>query len=356
MSLNNLKFRAFIYTIIVTAIVYLVFSYGMPLIIPFLLGYAIAHFMNPMINWLHSRVRINKIISTILILASIIFIFFVSAGLLIKQFLAQLKTLINNADFIISILYSKLESICGWCANTFGLDQVQFMKMADEKLNIFAQVSEDKIVQGVMGNSIPILQGVIEVIIAGFIIIISAYLFSRYRDRIVEWRKNFIFKKEMDMVVGKLRIVLTAFVKTQAIIFIATAVVCVIGLWIIGNKYSIILGIVIGILDALPFIGTGIVLIPWAIISFASGRIFEGVSLICIFILTYLIREILEPKLMGNNIGISPLASLISIYIGYKIFGLLGLLYGPIAYVIIENMVKELIIETYKDKEKQKDS
>lgn len=109
------------------------------------------------------------------------------------------------------------------------------------------------------------------------------------------------------------RNVVAAYFKTQLIIFGIISILCTIGFIILKNPYSILYGIIIGILDIIPLI---------------------------VFVLCYLTREILEPKLMGGSMGIHPLISLLAIFAGYKLFGVFGMIIGPFGYVFITEILK----------------
>lgn len=99
-------------------------------------------------------------------------------------------------------------------------------------------------------------------------------------------------------------------------------------------------GIIIGILDFLPLIGAGTFLVPISIYYLFKANYPAAVLTFVIFVVCYLVREILEPKLLGSRIGIHPLVSLISVYIGYKVFGLLGMILGPFGYVFVSEVQK----------------
>ena len=117
------------------------------------------------------------------------------------------------------------------------------------------------------------------------------------------------------------------------------AVICAVGLAFVGNSYYILLGVIVGILDALPLIGVGVVMIPWSIVYMFMGEYLKAATMFTIFIICYLLREFLEPKLMGQKIGMSPIASLISIYVGYRLFGIIGMVAGPFVYVLVREIV-----------------
>ena len=107
---------------------------------------------------------------------------------------------------------------------------------------------------------------------------------------------------------------------------------------LINNPYAILIGILIAIIDAFPIVGSGIVLIPWAIIYALRGDFVSAAVLVAAYLLCMLIREILEPKIMGQQTGLRPIYTFISFFIGIQVFGILGVMLGPIGIVIIKNI------------------
>ena len=111
-------------------------------------------------------------------------------------------------------------------------------------------------------------------------------------------------------------------------------------LFLIGNPYSVLFGIGIGILDALPVLGSGSVLIPWGLVLLARGQTGRALILIALFCICYLVREIAEARLMGDKVGLSALETLASMYVGIELFGIAGFLLGPVGLLLIEDLLE----------------
>ena len=110
------------------------------------------------------------------------------------------------------------------------------------------------------------------------------------------------------------------------------------------------MSIIICIIDALPILGAGTILIPWAVISFALSDIKLGIALIIIYLFVLSVRQMLEPKLVSQNLGVHPLITLISMYSGFKIFGVIGFLVGPVVMIILKNVFsRELELGFFRD-------
>lgn len=208
-----------------------------------------------------------------------------------------------------------------------GMDEVS--KVA--KKNVFVKI---------MSNSKSVVIVSVEIIAAIIVAVMAAYFYVVEKSDIKEKIKGLFFYNELSKIKSKMSIIFRAYIKAQLVIMLITSTLCSIGFALIKNPYFLILGIVVGLLDALPLIGLGIIMIPWAVGYFIIGNVRKGLVIAVIYIICYFVREILEPKLIGDNAGIGPLTSLVCIYIGYEIFGLLGVFLGPIAYMIIQQMTE----------------
>ena len=113
------------------------------------------------------------------------------------------------------------------------------------------------------------------------------------------------------------------------------------GIFSLKNPYYILAGAGIGILDALPVFGTGTVLIPWTLFCLLRGRWGRGAAIFAIYLVCYFLREILEARLMANQVGLTPLETLISIYAGLQLFGLWGFLLGPLGILLVKEFTAE---------------
>ena len=108
-------------------------------------------------------------------------------------------------------------------------------------------------------------------------------------------------------------------------------------------QYPLLMALFIGFVDALPILGSGTVMIPWAIICAVNGDINLGIAIIVLLIIMSIARQVLEPKLVSKNIGVHPIFTLIAMYTGFKFIGIIGLLIGPIVLIIIKNIFASLI-------------
>ncbi len=108
-------------------------------------------------------------------------------------------------------------------------------------------------------------------------------------------------------------------------------------------QYPLLMALFIGFVDALPILGSGTVMVPWAIICAINGDMNLGIAIIVLLIIMSVARQVLEPKLVSKNIGVHPIFTLIAMYTGFKVIGIMGLLIGPIVLIIFKNIFASLI-------------
>jgi sporulation integral membrane protein YtvI len=161
---------------------------------------------------------------------------------------------------------------------------------------------------------------------------INSYLKEQTKEKI-----SLVFKPLADASIG--------FLKAQIILSFVTFILAFSGLWILQAPYKTLLSILIVIVDILPILGTGSVLVPWAVVAFFQNNDFLGTGLLILFVVITVIRRIIEPKIFAQNLGISPLASLISLFIGFKLMGFVGMFVGPGIVIVWNTLAKANIIK-----------
>lgn len=140
----------------------------------------------------------------------------------------------------------------------------------------------------------------------------------------------------------KLGGMIKTYAKTQSIILICISVTAAAGLYIGGVGDACSYGLLAGVMDFLPFIGTGIILIPIGVVHLLQGEIFSGIAVIITYVLCVMIRELLEPRLLGNGLRFSPVAVLISVYAGVLFYGIGGVILGPVTLLVLVELGKEI--------------
>ena len=134
--------------------------------------------------------------------------------------------------------------------------------------------------------------------------------------------------------------VLGKYVASYLIILLITFTVMITGLLIIGVKKAPLIALIIALFDILPIIGVGTVLLPWSIFEFASGSVARGVGLLLLFLVNTVVRQFSEPRIVGKSVDLHPILTLVLIYSGYALFGVVGIALVPVFSVIVGLLFK----------------
>lgn len=333
----------------ITSAVYGGFKYLLPLVIPFLFAYAAALALRPSVRYLERRLRWKfgkrefHVPTTVIGAAELIVISNAVSAVLYfgsRMLLEQMNRLIADFPHWISVLDWKLTSLCRIAERAMGLKEDYVVIMARDMLIELGNMIKKSTMPALMNNSVTIVSEFVNVIVFLLLFYVSTLLFLQEMEDIREKKSSSMFHREFALIGRRLFSAVNAWFKTQLIIMSITSVLCVFGLLLIRNPYSLLLGIGIGFLDALPIFGTGTVLIPWAIVMFLQKRWKEGIILFGLYVVSYFTREILEARILGNKMGISVLETLISMYVGLKLFGIAGFLLGPVGLLLIKDLLE----------------
>ena len=139
----------------------------------------------------------------------------------------------------------------------------------------------------------------------------------------------------------KIKNTITIYVKSYSLLFLLTFVELLIGFSILKIDYAPLISTIVAIFDILPILGVGGVLLPWSVIGFMTDNLFIGIGVLILYLIIAFIRNIAEPKLVGDQIGLHPLATLIFMYLGLQFLGFLGMFLFPVTLSVIVGMKRE---------------
>lgn len=176
--------------------------------------------------------------------------------------------------------------------------------------------------------------------------ILATYFMSSDKHRIAQFLDSQIpseWLKNTRNVINNLFTALFGWLKAQLILMTITFSEVLVGFLIIGIENALLLALIIALVDALPILGTGSILLPWAVIDLLSGNTRQGLSLALLWLIIIFVRQLIEPKVVGQQIGIHPLFTLFGMYLGLKFMGVLGMFLGPITIVIIKYILESIL-------------
>lgn len=332
----------------ITGAVYGGFRYLLPLVIPFLLAYGTALWLRPSVRYLERRLffsfrgRTCHVPAAVIGGAELLFLGAALGALFLlgaSHVFSQIRQFTSDLPGLLLWLDGKLTGILRGMEELFGFKDgflVSFIQKAGTALKETAGRSA---MSGIMNNSVSALKNVAEAAAFFIIYFAAVLLILQEMDELRERKSRSLFHRELSLAGRRLTAVSAAWLKAQAVLMAITAVLCTVVFFLMGNPYSFLAGIGIGILDALPFFGSGAVLIPWGLILLIRKNWARAAAILALYAACCTIREILEPKIMGNHMGLSPLETFISMYVGFRLFGLWGFLLGPVGLLIVEDLV-----------------
>ncbi len=331
--MHNRKWKNLLIILGTAGAVYASFYYLLPLVVPFVFAFLFAKTVRPIVQWLHRVTHVNeKICSAVVILLLLgavgSFLFYI--GYICVD---QLVRLMRSMPAHMEVCSRLCKNACG------GVDNLMGLSSGDTYLWVESYVSD--MGGRISGELIPkvthYIPGVVKALGewgAAFIVFVMATLLISFdKEREVHYRS-------LLPVIRKLKMAGFAYLKAQGIIIFIVATVSVVVLLILRNPYAILIGIIIGVVDALPILGGGCILVPWSIVEFVQRDFVPAAVLLTLYVVTMLLREILEPRLMGKEMGLKPLYVLMSVYVGIQLFGLGGIVLGPIGLTILQSVVE----------------
>ena len=342
------QYKKLVRLAIIVGIVYLGFRFLLPLFFPFLLAYVIAVVLRKPVRFLWRRLRVKPAVGGAILLTVFLFLTGGAIAYAVKLLLQQFADFAGNYDIYADEWNGYVENACVYFDSMFRLDRGSTFSVLRDGLDGIVLFFQEELIPFLTKNSLRAAISVTELVAAVVIIFVAVLLFltdmqgggERTSEAESEQEKPILHfvEKEWRQVKHELSGAGIAYVKTQVILILLVSITCSLGLFLIKNPYAALFGVAIGVFDAFPVLGSGLVLVPWAVISFIRGNVFAGAVLLTLYGICQFMREYLEPKLLGGKMGIRPVQSLMAVYIGYELFGVLGLFLGPFGLVLIKSL------------------
>lgn len=340
--------RSFIVITLIVASCLLTY-FAVPLVYPFIIGWLIAMLIEPTVRWLETRGRIPRWASVTVILILVIsllfsFVFFLAAELVIElthlaeflpsfiqkvgqQFMTSF-TSDSNVSRLIDTIQSYLEK------NPHHKQQIT--DSLQDNIVVFANKGT-RIITTILSNIGATLTNLPFFLTVLVFITLSAFFMGYRHPQIREGISTLTpsrIKVTIGIVLNDIKKALFGFIRAQLILISITAALMFIGLLILKVPYAFTIALLIGLSDLLPYVGVGIVIIPWISYLFLTENVELAIGLSILYGILIIVRQVMEPRLVASNIGLDPLLTLIAVFVGLQLFGFLGLILGPVFLVV----------------------
>ncbi|XKH51528.1 sporulation integral membrane protein YtvI [Chryseomicrobium palamuruense] len=341
--------RTLVRNIILLTILAILALVILPVSVPIILALLVAIFVEPLVHFSQNRFKLSR-------KTSVIVNYTLTFGLFILLFYFMITSLISRIIEWSKAFPSYLNDLGGIWINlqnqlfdlTAGLPLEVVESIQTEvdatlnslQLSLLAIVNYDNITS--------LLAGIPNLLVSFIVFLIALFLFMldlpNLRGKFFSYFSNETADKILFMYSGIKRVIF-GFMKAQVMVSFIILFASLVGLYIIIPEYALVMALIIWVIDVIPILGSIIIMAPWAIGAFAMGNIALGTKLTILGIILLIIRRTVEPKVMGVQMGLSPLAVLIAMFIGAKLFGLVGFIVGPLVVIIFTTAKEAGIIK-----------
>lgn len=318
---------------------FLFFRYLFPIFLPFLVGWL----LSLPISALADRLETKGVPRGISALAGIL-LFFALLGLLgfwsgtgildwVRYFSDNLPRYTQIAEEKLAALWLEFDEVVARLPE--GLREIAQSLQTEASGALLSLVKS-------FGSSIR-LGGVGHFFIGFFVTLLSAYFFVKDKQLVSRTYHTHIaplFGLSIHTTKQELKASVWGYVKTQLILMGFVFSVTLVGMLVIGSPHALLLSVLIAVIDALPFFGSGLILWPGAAIQFVLGHTVLAIGYLALYGVIQIMRQVLQPKILGTQIGLHPLLTLFSMYFGFRCFGVLGLILGPIIAVVLKGFFR----------------
>jgi sporulation integral membrane protein YtvI len=326
------------------AAAYIIFKYLLALLLPLIIGACIGSLASALALKLSKYTRAGRRLLAFSVLISLLFSFGSVLYFSVKRLITELRKLTEGfaegggaiADFfgkasaLISSLSEKLASgIPGESGSTA------------EKITEYAEGLLGEALSTV-GAAIPgiltsILSALPDLLLGAVVAVIVAFYFTLDSAQIKKGIMNILpsrAERMLSHIKKEAAVAAIGYLRSYSLILLITFAEIFFGLTVLGVEYSFLIAAISAAIDILPILGVGIILIPWAIINLMTRKLFLGIGLIILYVITVVIRQFIEPKLVGESLGLHPLLTLAAFYLGYRLFDFSGIFIAPVILVL----------------------
>lgn len=342
--MSRFVYEKYLIPILLLILAYPFLSVLLPICLPFLAGLALAIISEPAVRQLQNQMKLRRSIATAIGVTTILIFSFAAVSILLSllmrqlarlsQFLPDVVNTIRDGSLLLrQWLMSLAEKAPAGFRDTLvsGIEKLLSSTFLENALQLLPQAATN-----LVGH---LSQGMLTTVTA----VISAYMFSARLPTLRRWISQRVPEKWKGA--GKLRSFRKAigrWLLAEGKLALVALVLLSIGFLVMRLPNALLLAGLVTLVDILPVLGVGTVLIPWSLVCFLQSNVAKAVGLLAIFIIIWLVRSILEPKLVGKELGLDPLITLCCIYAGFQLAGLWGMLLAPMAAITLQQLGKSM--------------
>ena len=313
---------------------------------PFVIGWFIAFIVHPVVNWLEKKFGIVKkfgsAITIVIVLAAVIGIIY----LLGRKLFGELQIILQNLPQMYGDFEEGIRNITDTLSGVIAI-LPEGLRIGGSAVASDMNQALGGIVDKISGPTVAIAEKFVRqipgLLIGTIVCILSAYFIVADREKLIDTFKKFSpdpIVERVSLATYNLKYSVGGYFKAQFQIMLVIWGILIVGFMILGIDFNFLLSIFIAFLDFLPFFGTGTAFVPWIVYELLTADYKMALGLLVLYPITQIVHRTIEPKLLGDSVGLPPLLTLVFIYIGYKVGSVLGMIFAVPVGIIIINMYK----------------
>ncbi|MFZ5986826.1 MAG: sporulation integral membrane protein YtvI [Bacillota bacterium] len=337
--------------LLIILVIYMGATFLFAFLAPFIIAVVISLINEPIINYMEKKMRINRKYASVLSLVLTVSIITFLIVLIVLKVYYELIRLQNN-------LPQYIETISNTISGYYDRASVFYDYFPD---NISASLEDnfksnlpkvEKIITSIAASILNSITSIPKIAVFTTVTLLSSYFISSDRRNI----RNFVykqlpgnFKKGFPGVKSEAGSAILGYFRAQLVLMSITFIQSTLGFIIIKADYAVLMGFIVALSDGIPILGTGIIMLPWIAWSFITGNMKMACGLASVYLSGLIIRQVIEPKIVAAHTGLHPLVTLISMYMGLMLFGVIGLFIGPLFAILLKSLQKSGVISLWND-------
>ena len=307
---------------------------------PFVIAFVISSIANPIVRFMEKKIKIarkySSVLMIVLVLGAVVGVLYLLVSFLVKQTMNLYDDRFMIYNEIVEILDNFTDKL-GGVFEKLPMSLQETLNNLQDSLSVWAENFVANIELPGISAVGSYVGNVVEIIFFAIITILAAYFLTAERDNMGAWLTKVMpesVKHYYRMIVDSFKKAVGGYFKAQFKIMIILVIIMFVGFEILNINYSFLLALVIAFLDFLPVFGTGAVFWPWLVVDIVVGDYKQAIFLGILYLVCQLVKQILQPKMVGDSVGINPLAALLYMFIGYRFAGVIGMIIGILMTVL----------------------
>ena len=316
------------------------------LFMPFVFAYVFALIVDPIVRRLQRQIKMPRNVTAWLVILVLIGVVGGGISWAGYRIVSEIRTLFNNMPQIYQNLLIAIDNIKNSLQGFYDILPFNIQQSLSEITTQFTQA----VAELINTKSLPFVTGagsfaksLPKVFISLIVFVLSTFFMISDLERVKAFVKKPFSSRTLEKIASvsyQIKTYLGGYIKAQGTIMLVVFLVLLLSLGLLDVDFALLIALGTAFLDALPFFGSGAVLWPWSLISFISGDVRMGICAIVIYVVIFVLRQLIEPKIVSKNIGTNPLMTLISMYLGYRLLSVGGMILGPIIMLLIISLYR----------------